>query len=86
MFTGGGAVVEEMPELAEQIFDLPIRRGAPSSAGGLADHVNNPTFSTAVGVVQYAQRHSPGDAPRLVGAGALGRVADRLLGLFKEFF
>jgi len=86
VITGGGAILEGMPELAEQIFDLPIRRGAPSSAGGLADHVNNPTFSTAVGVVQYAQRHSPGDASRLVGAGALGRVAGRLRGLFKEFF
>ena len=86
VITGGGAILEGMPELAEQIFDLPIRRGAPSSVGGLADHVNNPTFSTAVGVVQYAQRHSPGDASRLVGAGALGRVAGRLRGLFKEFF
>lgn len=86
VITGGGAILEGMPELAEQIFDLPIRRGAPSSVGGLADHVNNPTFSTAVGVVQYAQRHAPGDGSRLVGAGALGRVAGRLRGLFKEFF
>ena len=86
VITGGGAILEGMPEIAEQIFDLPIRRGSPSSVGGLADHVNNPTFATAVGVVQYAQRNSLGDAPRLVGAGALGRVAGRLRGLFKEFF
>jgi cell division protein FtsA len=86
VLTGGGAILEGMPEIAEQIFDLPIRRGTPLGIGGLSDHVNSPTFSTAVGIVQYAQRHYLGDAPRLVGAGALGRVAGRLRGLFKEFF
>ena len=86
VITGGGAILDGMPEIAEQIFDLPIRRGSPSSVGGLSDHVNSPTFATAVGVVQYAQRNFLADTPRLVGAGALGRVAGRLRGLFKEFF
>lgn len=86
VLTGGGSILEGMPEIAEQIFDLPIRRGWPSSAGGLADHVNTPTLATAVGLVQYAQRNHVGETPRLVGAGAFGRVAGRLRGLFKEFF
>ena len=29
VLTGGGSILEGMPEIAEQIFDLPIRRGAP---------------------------------------------------------
>jgi hypothetical protein len=29
VLTGGGAMLEGMPEIAEQIFDLPIRRGMP---------------------------------------------------------
>jgi cell division protein FtsA len=86
VITGGGAILEGMPEIAEQIFDLPIRRGSPSSAGGLSDHVNTPTLATAVGLVQYAQRNHVSETPRLVGAGAFGRVAGRLRGLFKEFF
>jgi cell division protein FtsA len=86
VITGGGAILEGMPEIAEQIFDLPIRRGAPSTAGGLSDHVNTPTLATAVGLVQYAQRNHVSDPPRLVGAGAFGRVAGRLRGLFREFF
>jgi len=86
VITGGGAILEGMPEIAEQIFDLPIRLGSPSSAGGLSDHVNTPTLATAVGLVQYAQRNHVSEAPRLVGAGAFGRVAGRLRGLFKEFF
>ena len=29
VLTGGGSILDGMPEIAEQIFDLPIRRGCP---------------------------------------------------------
>ena len=57
VLTGGGAILEGMPEIAEQIFDLPIRRGAPAGIGGLADHVSSPAFATPVGLVVYGQRN-----------------------------
>lgn len=85
VLTGGGAILEGAPEIAEQIFDLPIRRGCPTGVGGLADHVNSPGFATAVGLVMYAHRNYLGDASR-AGAGALGRMARRLQVFFKEFF
>jgi cell division protein FtsA len=75
-----------MPEIAEQIFDLPIRRGAPTGIGGLADHVGSPAFATAVGLVLYGQRNRIVEAVRSTGVGAFGRVAGRLKGLFREFF
>ena len=53
---GGGSLLEGMPEIAEQIFDLPIRRGCPAGVGGLTDHVNSPAFATGVGLVQHAHR------------------------------
>ncbi len=87
VLTGGGAILDGMPEIAEQIFDLPIRRGCPTGVGGLADHVNSPTFATGVGLVLYGYRNAIEDRARApVGAGALVRVAGRLRGLFKEFF
>jgi cell division protein FtsA len=86
VLTGGGAILEGMPEIAEQIFDLPIRRGAPTGIGGLADHVGSPAFATAVGLVLYGQRHQVVEAVRTTGVGAFGRVAGRLKGLFREFF
>jgi cell division protein FtsA len=86
VLTGGGAILEGMPEIAEQIFDLPVRRGCPTGVGGLADHVNSPAFATAVGLAMYAHRHQAAEAGRSVGFGALGRVAGRLRVLFKEFF
>jgi cell division protein FtsA len=87
VLTGGGAILDGMPEMAEQIFDLPIRRGCPVGVGGLADHVNSPTFATGVGLALYGWRHSAGNSLRSpVGAGALVRAAGRLRGLFREFF
>ena len=84
---GGGAILDGMPEIAEQIFDLPIRRGCPVGVGGLSDHVNSPTFATGVGLVLYGYRNAAGAAGRApLGAGALVRAAGRLRGLFREFF
>jgi cell division protein FtsA len=85
VLTGGGAILEGMPEIAEQIFDLPIRRGAPTGIGGLADHVSSPAFATPVGLVVYGQRNQVVEA-RTTGVGAFSRVAGRLRGLFREFF
>jgi cell division protein FtsA len=84
VLTGGGAILEGVPEIAEQIFDLPVRRGCPLNVGGLADHVNSPTFATPVGLVQYAHRNRVDDAPG--GGNAFNRMAVRLRGIFKEFF
>ena len=86
VLTGGGAILEGMPEISEQIFDLPIRRGSPVGVGGLADHVSSPAFATAVGLALYAQRNFAADPARGGGAGAFSRAAGRLRGLFREFF
>jgi len=85
VLTGGGSILEGMPEIAEQIFDLPIRRGYPVGVGGLTDHVSSPVFATPVGVVLYAHRNRAPE-PARIGAGAFSRVAGRLRGIFKEFF
>jgi cell division protein FtsA len=82
VLTGGGSILEGMPEIAEQIFDLPIRRGCPADVGGLADHVNSPTFATPVGLVLYAHRNRALE-PR--PGGPLERMALVLRGIFKEF-
>lgn len=85
VLTGGGAMLDGMAEIAEQIFDLPVRRGAPDGVGGLADHVNSPAYATSVGLVMYAHKNAQLEPVR-VGAGAIGRFTGRLRTLFKDFF
>jgi cell division protein FtsA len=85
VLTGGAAILEGMPEIAEQIFDLPIRRGHPAGVGGLADHVTSPVFATPVGLALYAHRNRPPEQAK-GGAGAFSRMTGRIWGIFKEFF
>jgi cell division protein FtsA len=85
VLTGGGAVLDGLSEIAEQIFDLPMRRGIPAGVGGLADHVSNPACATAVGLVLYAHRHRQLE-PAAAGGSALVRMFGRIRTVFKEFF
>lgn len=85
VLTGGGSMLEGMTEIAEEIFDLPVRRGSPERAGGLADHVNTPVFACPVGLVAYTHRNMPFDGDG-GGSGAFSRLTDRLRTLFKDFF
>jgi cell division protein FtsA len=53
VLTGGTALLEGLEEVAEEIFDLPVRRGDPAGAGGLADRVGTPDYATSVGLILY---------------------------------
>jgi cell division protein FtsA len=57
VITGGTSILEGMPELAEQIFNLPVRRGVPQDIGGLVDVVNSPVYATGVGLVVYGSKN-----------------------------
>src|SRR5690348_14278968 len=86
VLTGGGAMLDGMAEIAEQIFDLPVRRSAPEAVvGGLADHVNNPAFAAAVGLGVYTHRRLQLEPVR-VGSGTFERITGKIRTLFKEFF
>jgi cell division protein FtsA len=53
VLTGGTALLEGLEEVAEEIFDLPVRRGDPTGVGGLADRVNTPDYATCVGLILH---------------------------------
>lgn len=56
VLTGGTAKMEGVVELAEEIFHMPVRLGTPQNVSGLTDIVNNPIYSTGVGLLQYAMQ------------------------------
>ncbi|MBN1274542.1 MAG: cell division protein FtsA [Candidatus Aminicenantes bacterium] len=55
VLTGGTSLLEGLEEVAEEIFDLPVRRGDPCGIGGLVDRAATPDYSTAVGLILYGQ-------------------------------
>ena len=70
VLTGGTSIMNAAPELAQRTFGLPVRRGMPYNVGGFSDHVANPQYSTAVGLMLYAMNrpdvmtYNPQDAQK----------------------
>ncbi|MEN8188558.1 MAG: cell division protein FtsA [Thermodesulfobacteriota bacterium] len=57
VITGGTALLANLVDLAEQIFDLPVRIGYPAQVGGRVTEVNSPRCTTGVGLVMYGRQH-----------------------------
>ena len=57
VLTGGTAKMEGAIEFAEEIFQMPVRVGEPLSIKGLSEYVEDPTFATAIGLLQYGKEH-----------------------------
>jgi cell division protein FtsA len=82
VLTGGSCILPGMPEMAEQIFNLPVRRGLPRGIGGLTDVVNSPIYATGVGLIKYGARC--GGAPKFKGGS--DNLFDKVLKRMKEWF
>jgi len=66
--TGGSSKVLGLVELAEEIFHMPVRVGVPQHVSGLTDVVQNPIYSTGVGLLLYGRDHH-GRTESLSGSG-----------------
>jgi len=86
VLTGGTAIMEGMPEIAEQIFNLPVRRGYPAGITGLADLVNSPIFATGVGLVIYGSKNRSKSRFRIGETNIFTKVSRRMRDWFGEFF
>jgi cell division protein FtsA len=88
VLAGGGAMLPGVTDVAEQVFDLPVRLGVPSGAQGLTEPTTAPQFATAIGLAMYGARHRP---PRQrvslrVPVGGLDRMGDRVKSWLSEMF
>jgi cell division protein FtsA len=73
--TGGTVMLEGVIEVAEEIFDLPIRRGTPACLGEMGEALSSPIYATAVGLVLYGHRtHSHGPAKVQINGDLLSKV------------
>jgi cell division protein FtsA len=50
VITGGASVMPGMTEIAEAVFERPVRLGLPVQISGLTDLVNTPMYATGVGL------------------------------------
>ena len=64
VLTGGTSKMEGAVELAEEIFHMPVRVGAPQHASGMNDIIRNPIYATAVGLLLYGAEDLSGGIHR----------------------
>ena len=56
VITGGTANLKGIAALAGDVFDMPVRTGTPVEVDGPSDIVGNPIYSTAAGLLKYANQ------------------------------
>ena len=74
VLTGGACKVPGAVELAESIFNMPVRIGVPQHIRGLKDVVTNPIYATGVGLLLYAhhQEQEGNDESKYLRSGVHG--------------
>ena len=86
VLTGGTVLLDGSSELAEQVFNLPVRVGRPADIGGLVDVVNSPDFATGVGLVLYGAREGQGSSLKLDEDNIFMRMKNQVTSWFSEYF
>lgn len=89
VITGGTTLLDGMPELAEQVLGLPVRRGQPTGVGGLVDMVRSPGYATGVGLVKHGASllsKRPAPAPVIVQAVPGRGISGKFAAWFREVF
>ena len=88
VLTGGASMLGGVPELAEQIFDMPVRIGHPHSIRGLADKVKDPSYATGVGLVLHGakERKSDNGARKFIKANHFNRILRRMKDWLSTYF
>ncbi|HAJ94596.1 MAG TPA: hypothetical protein DCP02_00025, partial [Actinobacteria bacterium] len=56
VITGGSSRLKGIGALASAVFDLPVRQGLPHEVEGPSEIMNEPIFSTSVGLLKYAHQ------------------------------
>jgi len=86
VLTGGTSIMEGMPEIAEQVFNLPVRRGYPMGITGLVDLVNSPIYATGVGLVIYGSRNASKRSIQNARTDIIFKAGRRMMDWLGEFF
>ncbi|MEO5499239.1 MAG: cell division protein FtsA [Candidatus Saccharimonadales bacterium] len=93
VLTGGGSLMPGIDEYAKQALQLSARVGKPTGYGGMADQIESPAFSTAIGLMLFDLQGgatTSGSGGKSGGSkGSAGdsiqNLAGKLTGIFGKF-
>ncbi|HMD69190.1 MAG TPA: cell division protein FtsA [Chitinivibrionales bacterium] len=89
VLTGGGALMDGIQELAEKVFEMPVKIGFPTGFGGLTEAAKSPIHATGVGLCIYGVRHGRGtkkSKKSFGGEDSFKKIFEHMKVWVKEFF
>ena len=86
VITGGASLMDGTVEVAERVFNLPVRIGMPTGVTGLIDVISSPMYSTGVGLTQYGMMDLGPQFTDSSEDGIFKGITTRMKSWFGEFF
>lgn len=85
VITGGGSLLPGMKEIAQNIFQVPVRYGIPQSIHSSLDMFNNPIYATGYGLLLYVSKKKDTTGNRMMGS-LVNRALIRMKSWVSDFF
>ncbi len=96
IITGGGALIKDLPELAEYLLEKPAKVGYPKPFGGMTTVMQDPKFATVLGLLLESTKENMASVAtksktsknnvNKMERDILGRFSDSLKTAFREIF
>ena len=86
VLVGGTSLLEGTQELAERIFNLPVRRGLPINLKGMPEELMKPMYTTAAGLMLHAAGNGRGHRNGLARYGRWDWFRTRVTDWMRDFF
>ncbi len=86
VLTGGGSLLTGMQELAEQLFDIPVRIGNPRVEFTLPESLHSPIYATGYGLLLRTLQREQQERMSDLGGPMFKRVFDRMKSWVIDFF
>ncbi len=88
VLTGGGSLVKGTVDLAQEVLGMPVKLGIPTGfRAGLVKEVENPIYSTAVGLILHRLKNNEQATLEFNGkskGASVKKIIDRMKGWFDE--
>ena len=86
VITGGSSKIEGAVDLAEEVFNMPVRLGLPNYKGSLSEMVLNPIYATGTGLVKFGHKTGGQEKPEEKKSSTFSEVLARMKSWFKGSF
>jgi cell division protein FtsA len=86
VLVGGSSLLEGTQELAERIFNLPVRRGLPINLKGMPEELMKPMYTTGAGLLLHAAGARTGVNGIARNGRRWVRLRSRVTDWMREFF